>query len=76
MRTCGSAAYLTLKDMGLLHQRTVSKVPMSPLMSRLRCARRRHDCQDLVTFKLSSDPMFVEKVRDIVGLYLREPIAP
>mgnify|MGYP001193125033 CR=1 FL=1 len=25
------------------------------------------------TFKLSSDPMFVEKVRDIVGLYLNPP---
>jgi transposase len=26
------------------------------------------------TFKLSSDPLFVEKVRDIVGLYLDPPI--
>jgi len=26
------------------------------------------------TFKLSSDPLFVEKVRDIVGLYLEQPI--
>lgn len=26
------------------------------------------------TFKLSSDPMFVEKVRDIVGLYLDPPL--
>lgn len=25
------------------------------------------------TFKLSSDPLFIEKVRDIVGLYLRPP---
>ena len=25
------------------------------------------------TFKLSSDPLFVEKVRDIVGLYLNPP---
>jgi hypothetical protein len=25
------------------------------------------------TFKLSSDPAFVEKVRDIVGLYLNPP---
>jgi hypothetical protein len=25
------------------------------------------------TFKLSSDPAFVEKVRDIVGLYLAPP---
>jgi len=25
------------------------------------------------TFKLSSDPQFVEKVRDIVGLYLDPP---
>ena len=25
------------------------------------------------TFKLSSDPLFVEKVRDIVGLYLSPP---
>ena len=25
------------------------------------------------TFKLSSDPFFVEKVRDIVGLYLAPP---
>src|SRR3712207_3989947 len=25
------------------------------------------------TFKLSNDPLFVEKVRDIVGLYLRPP---
>jgi len=28
-------------------------------------------CQD--TFKLSADPQFVEKVRDIVGLYLNPP---
>jgi hypothetical protein len=26
------------------------------------------------TFKLSSDPLFVDKVRDIVGLYLYRPI--
>ena len=26
------------------------------------------------TFKLSSDPLFVEKVRDMVGLYLDPPI--
>lgn len=26
------------------------------------------------TFKLSSDPLFVEKVRDIVGLYLKPPL--
>ena len=26
------------------------------------------------TFKLSSDPLFVEKVRDIVGLYLAPPL--
>ena len=25
------------------------------------------------TFKLSTDPLFVEKVRDIVGLYLTPP---
>ena len=25
------------------------------------------------TFKLSTDPLFVEKVRDIVGLYLSPP---
>jgi hypothetical protein len=25
------------------------------------------------TFKLSSDPLFVDKVRDIVGLYLAPP---
>ena len=25
------------------------------------------------TFKLSSDPLFIEKVRDIVGLYLNPP---
>ena len=25
------------------------------------------------TFKLSSDPYFVEKVRDVVGLYLNPP---
>jgi hypothetical protein len=25
------------------------------------------------TFKLSSDPLFIEKVRDIVGLYLCPP---
>ena len=28
------------------------------------------------TFKLSPDPLFVEKVRDIVGLYLLRPNAP
>jgi transposase len=28
------------------------------------------------TFKLSTDPLFVEKVRDIVGLYLCRPTAP
>ena len=27
------------------------------------------------TFKLSSDPLFVDKVRDIVGLYLSPPAA-
>ena len=27
------------------------------------------------TFKLSTDPLFVEKVRDIVGLYFRHPNA-
>src|SRR3546814_3621075 len=26
------------------------------------------------TFKLSSDPLFVQKVRDIVGLYLSPPL--
>lgn len=26
------------------------------------------------TFKLSSDPFFVDKVRDIVGLYLDPPL--
>jgi hypothetical protein len=25
------------------------------------------------TFKLSKDPLFIEEVRDIVGLYLRPP---
>ena len=25
------------------------------------------------TFKLSTDPLFIEKVRDIVGLYLHPP---
>jgi len=29
-----------------------------------------HRCE---TFKLSTDPQFVEKVRDIVGLYLDPP---
>ena len=28
------------------------------------------------TLKLSADPLFIEKVRDIVGLYLQPPIAP
>ena len=28
----------------------------------------------LETFKLSTDPHFVEKVHDIVGLYLRPPL--
>jgi hypothetical protein len=27
----------------------------------------------LETFKLSKDPLFIEKVRDIVGLYLNPP---
>lgn len=27
------------------------------------------------TFKLSNDPLFIEKVRDIVGLYLNPPEA-
>lgn len=26
------------------------------------------------TFKLSADPLFIEKVRDIVGLYLEPPV--
>ena len=34
---------------------------------RFRCSRTERD------FKLSSDPLFVEKVRDIVGLYLDPP---
>ena len=29
----------------------------------------------LESFKLSSDPLFIEKVRDIVGLYLNPPEA-
>ena len=29
-----------------------------------------HRCD---TFKLSTDPQFVEKVRDVVGLYLNPP---
>ena len=33
-------------------------------------ALQPHRCE---TFKLSSDPLFVEKVRDIVGLYLSPP---
>ena len=28
------------------------------------------------TFKLSTDPYFVEKVRDVVGLYLTQPLLP
>ena len=28
------------------------------------------------TFKLSRDPLFIDKVRDIVGLTWRRPIAP
>ena len=35
---------------------------------RLACRENRSE-----TFKLSSDPFFVEKVRDIVGLYLAPP---
>ncbi len=36
---------------------------------------RAHNVQPHLTrtFKLSSDPLFVERVRDIVGLYLNPP---
>ena len=41
-------------------------------VSRIRCAfelkPHLHE-----TFKLSTDPFFVEKVRDVVGLYLAPP---
>ena len=33
-------------------------------------ALQSHRCE---TFKLSKDPLFIEKVRDIVGLYLHPP---
>jgi hypothetical protein len=26
------------------------------------------------TFKLSNDPLFIEKVRDVVGLYMNPPV--
>ena len=38
-------------------------------LARLRpCSRTARE-----TFKLSTDPLFIEKVRDIVGLYLNPP---
>lgn len=68
---------------------TLESTPMSAThwSSRLR-ARRRGTSQSAVsrigralalqphrseTFKLSRDPLFIEKVRDIVGLYLNRP---
>jgi hypothetical protein len=39
-----------------------------PHLARLRLAPHRTE-----TFKLSRDPQFVEKVRDVVGLYLAPP---
>jgi hypothetical protein len=43
------------------------------LERRTHLARLRLQPHRLETFKLSSDPMFVDKVRDIVGLYLNPP---
>lgn len=39
-------------------------------MARLRASVQPHRSE---TFKLSTDPLFVEKVRDIVGLYMNPP---
>ena len=33
----------------------------------------RSGCSRTATFKLSNDPLFAEKVRDIVGLHLAPP---
>jgi hypothetical protein len=37
------------------------------------CRPRRCTASGVETFKLSTDPHFVEKVRDIIGLYLDPP---
>jgi hypothetical protein len=39
----------------------------------LQVARLWTQAHGVDSFKLSADPMFVEKVRDIVGLYLNPP---
>ena len=38
-----------------------------------RASDRGSHFQSRITFKLSADPFFAEKVRDIVGLYLNPP---
>ena len=38
-----------------------------------RSEPQHRDASATETFKLSADPLFIEKVRDIVGLYLNPP---
>jgi putative transposase len=38
--------------------------------------QKSHRCAEACSNKLSTDPFFVEKVRDIVGLYLNPPECP
>ena len=46
--------------------------PSAATVSRIWCTfgLKPHRCEN---FKLSRDPLFIEKVRDIAGLYLHPP---
>ena len=53
---------------GLADETGMSKSTRAPLFAALRVA-----AASLESFKLSNDPFFIEKLRDIVGLYLNPP---
>lgn len=54
---------------GLAREMALSQSAVSRIWRAFGLAPHRQD-----TFKLSTDPLFVEKVRDIVGLYLDPPV--
>lgn len=49
------------------------RVQVAPRRAQPQLLYRPTDVQRTEAFKLSSDPFFIEKVRDIVGLYLDQP---
>ncbi len=62
MEACGSARSMA-REMGL------SQTAVSRIWRAFGLQPHRQE-----TFKLSTDPLFVDKVRDIVGLYLNPPV--